>query len=130
MTSIFAVLMMMWTPVSAVVGGQGSNITLTSVDNNKTVVVPAKGTLTIKLPAQLGTGYSWEVSDIDKDRLSMAGKPIIETIAKDGVGREDLQVFTFTPSKEGTAVLKLRYARPWEKDAKPLKSFAVTVTIE
>jgi predicted secreted protein len=108
---------------------QDNAMVLTDSDNNKEVVLSSKETLTLKLEAQLGTGYGWDIAEVDKDRLEPAGAPTIERVTKEGVGGRELQVFVFKPVKPGKAVLKMRYVRPWEKTAKPQKTFSVTVTI-
>lgn len=108
---------------------QENNMVLTDSDNNKEIVLSTKARLTLKLEAQLGTGYGWEIAELDKDRLEPAGPPTLDTTSKETVGRRETQVFVFKPLKPGTAVLKLRYVRPWEKPAKPQKTFTVTVNI-
>ncbi len=108
---------------------QDTNMVLTDSDNNKQIELPAKATLTVKLEAQLGTGYGWQIAELDKERLEPVGPPTLEKTTKESVGGRELQVFVFKPLKPGTVVLKMRYVRPWEKTEKPQKTFSATVTI-
>jgi predicted secreted protein len=134
MTGLFAIAISVAAGTAAItacpsVMPQEHHVVLTDADNGKEVALSTEGTLTVKLPAQMGTGYSWQVEDVDKDRLAPPDKPTLESTAKDTAGGTDLQVFTFKPVKAGTTALKFRYVRPWEKDAKPQKTFSVNVKI-
>lgn len=103
---------------------------LTEEHNGKEISIAPSTTLIVKLPTQFGTGYSWQAVELPSTLLSPVGKPRVETTDARGAGRQDRQVFTFTPQKSGSASLKFHYVRPWEKDAKPEKTFSVKLTIE
>jgi len=103
---------------------------LTEQQNGKAISIGSATTLVVKLPAQLGTGYSWRVVETPSSVLSSADKPRIETTDAKGAGRQERQVFTFTPVKAGTVLLKLHYVRSWDKETKPEKIYSVKVTIE
>ncbi|HET7694113.1 MAG TPA: protease inhibitor I42 family protein [Vicinamibacterales bacterium] len=108
----------------------GREMVLTEEHNGKEISISVTSTLILKLPAQLGTGYSWQVVDPPPAVLSPGDKPRVETTDTKGAGRQERQVFTFTPVKSGSAVLRLHYVRPWEKEAKPQKTYSVRVTVE
>lgn len=84
-----------------------TNSTLPAVQNNGT-------TLTVTLPANATTGFSWEVSDID-DTIT-AGEPVYKTTPnpRGMVGTGGRTTITFTAAKAGTGTATLTYCRPWE----------------
>ncbi len=46
------------------------------------------------------------------------------------VGAGGTEVFTFKARTTGTATLEIGYARPFEKDVPPEKTFKVTITVK
>jgi predicted secreted protein len=98
--------------------------------NDKTIVQAKSGAIVVvKLPAQLGTGYSWQLAD------SAVLKPVSQsqspaTSETPVVGGGDLQLFWFVPTKKGTYHLKFRYVQPWIKDQASAKTFAVTIWVK
>jgi predicted secreted protein len=49
--------------------------------------------------------------------------------AADRMGAGGTQALRFTAKSAGKVELKLGYARPWEKDMAPAKTFVVTVVV-
>ena len=85
---------------------------------------------TVKLPGNPTTGFLWSVaecSDVVKVELAL------EKAAPDAAplcGRPSATVVTLTGQKAGQGVVKLNYARPWEKDEEPALSRTITVTVK
>jgi len=104
-------------------------VTLTEADDTRTVTLSAGSELVLKLSVQLGTGYGWEVSELDDTKLVAVGKATVEKTTDDTVGQRERQVFRFRATGGGQTTLKLRYVRPWEKATKPSKSYSVRVTV-
>jgi len=112
--------------------GNEKTVRVTTQQNGITVTLKKGDLLEVTLPATLGTGYSWQVTQAGGALLSLREKS--EGKKRDGEGpktggAED-QVFQFDAKATGTAKLELQYSRPWEKQAPPAKTFSLTVTIQ
>jgi predicted secreted protein len=83
-------------------------------------------TMLVRLPATPSTGFGWTVVR-SSPILKQAGDPKFEP-PPDGVpGAEGTQLIEFYVSGPGAAWLELGYKRPFEKDSKPTKTWAVFV---
>lgn len=85
--------------------------------------------LVVRLPANPSTGYSWTytVSGDDVLRLDTVSG---ESPAPNGmVGVPGEQVWSFRAQGSGRAVLTYVYARSWEKNAPPAKTFTLKVEV-
>jgi inhibitor of cysteine peptidase len=95
-------------------------------------------TLRVVLPSTPSTGYSWRPSGDDtagamqvtssqyknsqrNDSQYKAGQP--------RPGASGTQTFTLAAKAPGQDHLKLNYIRPWEKNAKPARTYAVNSTV-
>ncbi len=101
---------------------------LTEDDNGKEIPVKIGETVCVKLRAQLGTGFGWQLENIPT-QIQQKGKPLQFQEKKGGPGSTEFQVFQFTAREAGKADLKLVYKRPWVKDAAPEKSYKVTLSV-
>jgi predicted secreted protein len=103
-------------------------VTATDADNGTRVELKKGEVLAVRLSAQLGTGFGWKVAD-HGGTLELMGEP--EQVA--GAGRKPggpgFQTFKFKAVDRGESVLKLRYLEAWKKEAKPIREFAITVTV-
>ena len=105
-------------------------VTVTDKEDKGKVTVPKGGTLVVKLPITTGTGYTWEVTKNNADRLKPAGKPTVEKPEKPVPGAKTTQVFRFDAAGAGTSELTLEYKRPFEKDKPPAKTYRLTAKVE
>jgi len=85
-------------------------------------------TLRVVLPSTPSTGYTWRPSGDNtsgavqvKDSQYKAGQP--------RPGASGTQTFTLTAKEAGQDHLKLNYIRPWEKNVKPVRTYAVNITV-
>ncbi|MGC9333835.1 MAG: protease inhibitor I42 family protein [Anaerolineae bacterium] len=80
-------------------------------DPKQTIHVPAQETFAVALPANLTTGYSWEL-DADSTQLEV----VDETFEADtkAVGAGGKQVFRLRARTRGETHVVCRYRRPWE----------------
>lgn len=78
-----------------------------------TVSETGKSTITVTLPANATTGYSWEVQRLD-DGIT-AGEPEYKPARHAGtmVGVGGRTTVTFAAAKAGTATATLVYRQPW-----------------
>ena len=104
-----------------------STATSKSVSNNNEVVIDgcqenvtlSKGDkLIIKMPANEGTGYVWQLKDPVNVLVSNDGDVIqYEKQPADGaVGKASKQLIRFTAKNVGTETLNLVYLRPFDKE--------------
>jgi predicted secreted protein len=86
----------------------------------------------ITLPANHTTGYSWRLATtLDPATLKQIGNTYTErNSANDTVGSPGEEVWTFASVSQGTVPLAFEYIRPFEKDAKPVKTSKFLVRIE
>ena len=105
------------------------NMTLTEKDNGTQVQVSHSDTVTVRLEAIPGTGYSWQIAENNPELLKPLGRPEYEESKSKLIGGVEYQMFRFKAASQGTAILKLLYYREWEKGKAPEKSYQVTVVI-
>ncbi len=86
----------------------------------------------ITLPANHTTGYSWRLATtLDPADLKLVGTTYSERQSdSDAVGSPGEEVWSFTAGAAGTVPLLFEYARPFEKDAKPVKTSKFLVVVE
>jgi predicted secreted protein len=109
-------------------------VTLDEKASGKKQVLRVGDTLIIRLRAQMGTGYSWEVTAIDKAFITQEGEPIVETVKQSlgapVVGSSEVQVFRFKAIKLGKTTLTLRYKRPFGEATPDEKNFTVPLVLQ
>lgn len=110
----------------------GADIVLGEDANGTTAAAEVKQTLLVKLAGNPTTGYRWSLTKLDGDAIEMVGKPeyVPDKAPKGIVGSGGTFRFLFRALKSGKATLSLAYARPWEKDAAPAKTFRLTVEVK
>ena len=99
-------------------------------DESKTqskVSMPAGGTLTIELPFQAGTGYSWALSSISSDLKMMS--QTTRSISEDGrSGGPMLAVYVLEClSADSAQTARFELSRPWETDIPPVRDMILLV---
>jgi|GEM_PF-968290 len=105
-------------------------VRLTEEDNGKTVEMTVGQELILRLKGNATTGFAWTVAKLDGDALKQAGKVEYEQENTGRMGSGGVYVATFEAVKQGEAVLGMHYARPWEKDEKPARTFRLTVKVK
>ncbi len=99
----------------------------TKDDNKAAVKLELHDVTSVRLPVQMGTGYSWKVASLP-DVLEQesvyfkgeGGKP----------GGSELQVFRFRSVKKGDGTLTLVNVRPWEQPGHPVETFTLNIAVE
>ena len=100
-------------------------IVLSLADDGRQAELGEGQVLVIALEANPSTGYGWQVEASDETLLRQIDARFEPT--SNLLGAPGKQVFRFGAVKAGQTTLKLAYRRPWEKDASPVKTFAVRV---
>jgi inhibitor of cysteine peptidase len=106
-----------------------SGLVATEKDNGKEVSVPKGINFVVSLEITSGTGYGWTLAKDGAPLLKLIGKPQIEKPKDSMPGATQRQVFRFHAMDSGSANLELHYARPWEKDKPPARTFTLKVNI-
>jgi inhibitor of cysteine peptidase len=104
-----------------------SRVTLTERDNQGEVHLSVDDELVVRLEANPGTGYSWNVAGEEEIVLDRLGEPTFERLGEPKPGGVEHQVFTFRVRSKGESSLRLDYRRSWEKQKAAEKSFSVRV---
>jgi inhibitor of cysteine peptidase len=110
---------------------QGHPRILTEKSDRESISLERGQELRVRLSGQAGTGYSWELTKKPDKILKQLGDSTQEQ-AQDGprVGGPVVTVFRFKALAVGSGDLKLQYRRPFEKEAKPAKTFQVKITVK
>ena len=99
------------------------------VNGNKTVGVRTGQLLYLSFEANPTTGYLWELEEgQDHEILKRIGK-FRYVHSSRRIGDGGVQVFRFEALKKGKLDMSFKYARPWEKDVKPVKEYTVRVFV-
>jgi len=101
-------------------------------DNGGTIHVRPGDTVQIKLRSNPTTGYSWALTDkLDEKVLKPNGNEYKVNDHPEGmVGVGGNDTWTFQALAAGKTEIVLGYARPWEKDKEPAKTFKTTVMVD
>jgi len=105
-------------------------LTVTEQDNGKTIQITVGQNLLVQLPSNPTTGYQWSVlgnpAPLKFDKSEYASDP--QAAGRMGAG--GTQIMRFVAKSPGKVELKLGYARRWEKDVPPAKTFAATIVVK
>ena len=112
---------------NAVMAGGGKTVTVMERDDGSKIKLNQGDTLVVRLVAQPGTAYSWSIAKNDADLLRQQGRMEIEKPDKPAPGSKVTQIYRFRAEAAGTSTLELNYARPFDKDKAPGKTFKLTI---
>jgi inhibitor of cysteine peptidase len=105
----------------------GETRTFAKSDDKGSASLSVGDSFVIRLPVQMGTGYSWQVASVPAG-VKAAGSSREGAAA--ALGGSETQVFTFAAEKAGAGAVSLQYRRPWEKDAPAAETFTLNVSIK
>lgn len=101
---------------------------LTEEDSGKGVSVTVGETISLTLAGNPTTGYTWEMTEID--RAVLAPEPAPAFAADSSLtGAGGRYTFHLSALKAGSSAVKLSYRRPWETGVPPLRRVEFTVTV-
>lgn len=108
-----------------------TELTLREADSGSSVTLQADQLLVLDLEENLSTGFTWEVTGIDKSLLKQLESTYVpappRVDGKPWVGAAGRQVLRFAALKAGDSTLTLIYRRPWEA-VSPVRTYSVRVT--
>ena len=105
-----------------------AEVAVTPQDNGRVVAVKVGDTISIRLPENPTTGYSWAIDAIDAKRLE-ADAPAYQGEGA-GLGAGGARTWRFVARAPGRTRLGLKRWRHWEGDASIVERFAVTLDIK
>lgn len=109
-------------------------IVVTDQGGDQPLVLLLGQALVLRLAATPGTGYGWEVVEIDPPLLRRApgarGEPEYVCPDPPRPGGSCTQILRFVGERPGAATLQLAYRRPWEKDQPPARTFRLALRIQ
>jgi inhibitor of cysteine peptidase len=106
------------------------NVAVTDRDDGAKVHLTIGGILIVRLEAPRGGGFVWQVARNNPQRLKPLARPPDDKSGKGLPGSVEVQALYFQGEAAGACELELHYQAVAVKDAKPLKVFKLTVTIE
>jgi inhibitor of cysteine peptidase len=85
----------------------------------------------IRLQGNPTTGYGWQVTEIDAQKVQMLAEDYVEHKQGDQpiAGAGGTYIFRFKALTEGQAHIEIVYQRPWEKDVDPLRTYTLELTV-
>ena len=100
-------------------------------ESGKDLVLRRGDLLTVTLPANPSTGYSWYVACTPRDLLKQLGAVRREEARHRHVmvGVGGVQIWNFRAIERGKANLVFSYSRPWEHGVAPVRLIQWPVTI-
>ncbi len=104
--------------------------TVTEVDRGSQVHLRVGQTLEVRLAANPTTGYTWDLTAVDRTVLQPVGEPRFERGRKQALGSGGTMIWTFRAQAPGTTVLRLEYRRFWEAQSPPADTFEITVQVD
>jgi inhibitor of cysteine peptidase len=89
---------------------------------------------TISIKSNPTTGYQWELAGpLDEkvvEKVSSEYKPDVPGGSSQPIGGGGVEVWTFRAVGKGGTDIRMKYVRPWERDATPAEERVFEVTVE
>jgi predicted secreted protein len=103
-------------------------VTVSEAQSGSTVRLSKGKTLIVRLPAQLGTGFSWGITQVKGAPVRLASSQT-ESQSAGSPGASETQIFTFEATDRGAGEIELGYRQPWMKDQAPSRNFTLHVVV-
>jgi inhibitor of cysteine peptidase len=108
--------------------GAPTGLTIGETDNGKSFQIRRGETVTLRLPGNPTTGYTWAVDEIDKKIMELVDSSYTRS-SPERIGSGGWRTLVFKAISAGTSPIKLKYWRVWEGDASVVKRFDITVQV-
>lgn len=106
------------------------SITVDERADGQQIALTLRQTLSVVLPSNPSTGYSWEVAELDPTLLQQGASTFTpDANTPPRVGSGGTETFRFKPLKPGELDLVLTYHRPWEAGVAPIQTFTLRLRI-
>lgn len=105
------------------------DLTITQVDNTKSLFTPLGSRIRILLKENPTTGYRWKLHKYDSGIIRLQSD---EFVAQQGtlIGGSGIRQLCFLAATVGRATIELRTMREWEKPESVLDTFVITINVE
>lgn len=87
-------------------------------------------TVTVEFPANLTTGYNWQVACIPENSLAITQQYQKPAVDPGLVGHGGKTIFNITAKQSGNVTCVFTYSRPWEKNKVPVQTHTYLFCIE
>jgi inhibitor of cysteine peptidase len=104
-------------------------LALEAEDNGSEITLQKGQILTITLPGNPSTGYSWMMIDPEGSILRQVGEPEFKADSE-LVGAPGTLTLRFEAVEAGQMDFTLGYQRPWETGVEPLETFTAQVIVK
>ncbi|MEI6323385.1 MAG: protease inhibitor I42 family protein [bacterium] len=108
-----------------------SELTLTEATSGKAITLYQGEVLTLKLPSNPTTGYSWSIRALPKGIVSQEKERGYGCGQTNGhfVGMGGMEIWKFRGEKPGVSKLVFSYVRSWEKGVPAVRVLKQTVIV-
>ena len=104
-------------------------VVVTEPKKDDRVEVSSGDVFSIKLKAQLGTGFSWGFEN-KCAFIETFGKPAQYKVDELKPGGYEFQEFMFKAKSQGEGKIAFKYSRPWLKNEKPQKEIEIVISVK
>lgn len=105
-----------------------SEMTLTQVDNGRTIDIRVGDRLDVNLRENPTTGFQWVIDQNNDEVLRVEGAEYISPTTSP-IGGAGQRTFTFIGQQSGTAELRLKLWREWQGESSVVERFTVTIQV-
>jgi predicted secreted protein len=106
-------------------------VTVTMVDQGKTVELKPGQKLQVILDSNRSTGFSWSIESVDAKLLSQISDPVYLPASKrEMVGGKGTESWLFLAIAPGDQPIRFLYRRPFEPNNPPARTLAFIVRIK
>lgn len=119
-------------PLAAFASGGGPGpgaVLITQGDNGKQITVSQGRTFEVRLEQSGGTGYLWQIVNLDETHLKVLESSAVPLKTGRIVGAPLLKTWKIKAVKAGQTDLRIVLYRPWEGAQKAVGSFQVNIQI-
>jgi predicted secreted protein len=110
-------------------GREPKTAVITKEDNGKEIAVPKGAVFEVRLEHSAGTGYMWQIVELDETHLRVLESTEIPLKQGRIVGGPLLKTWKIKSVKVGQTDLKILLYRPWEGTEKAADSLQVKIQI-
>ncbi len=129
MKKLLGVVLMIFVMSLALAGCGPKDVVVTQEMNGQKVTVKPGAEVTVELPGNPTTGYTWEATDLDVNVLKQAGEAEFKA-ESDLLGAPGMITLKFEAVAAGETTLKLIYHRTFEEGVAPESTFEVNVVVK
>ncbi|MEO6902219.1 MAG: C1 family peptidase [Bacteroidia bacterium] len=106
-------------------------VRIEKANSPESIAITTDQVLEIRLPSTPSTGYGWYLKNDDRNILVQTGdEEFVTDNLEYPIGSSGTQIMKYIGTNRGTKDMEFVYKRPWEKEARDLETYKITVTSE